>query len=166
MNELEFNYQPIGVIRSEHVEAERTPIQPAYAHDCTGHAEIYPEFTEGLSGIEGFSHLYLIFVFHRCAQKKLSVKPFLLDEEKGVFATRAPCRPNGIGLSIVELIGRQDNLLLLKGVDILDGTPLLDIKPYVGRFDRVLTKKNGWHDLVDESQAQILGRRGFRKVDR
>lgn len=165
MSELTFSYRPIGVIRSEHVEAENTPIQPVYARDCFGRAEIFPEFAEGMRGIEGFSHLYLIFHFHRCSQRKLIVKPFLLDEEKGVFTTRAPCRPNPIGLSIVELIGRQDNSLLLKGVDILDGTPLLDIKPYVGRFDRIVTEKNGWHDLVDESQAKILGRRGFRKVD-
>ncbi|GAF87189.1 unnamed protein product, partial [marine sediment metagenome] len=123
-------YRPIGVIRSEHVVAEQTPIQPAYAQGCKGLVEVCPEFEEGLRDLEGFSHLFLIYHFHQAEPAKLVVKPFLQDVERGVFATRAPCRPNAVGLSIVELVRREGNVLHLDGVDILDGTPLLDIKPY------------------------------------
>jgi tRNA-Thr(GGU) m(6)t(6)A37 methyltransferase TsaA len=153
---------PIGVIRSEHKEARQTPIQPAYAKGCQGRVEIFPQFAEGLRDLEGFSHLYLIFHFHRADSARLIVKPFLQDIERGVFATRAPCRPNAIGLSIVELIRREDNVLHLDGVDILDGTPLLDIKPYTAKFDRIAATRNGWHDEVEEATAQRLGRREYR----
>ena len=155
-------FHPIGVIRSEHVEARQTPIQPAYAKGCKGQVEIYPEFAEGLRDLEGFSHIYLIFHFNQAGPVQLVVKPFLQDVDRGVFSTRAPCRPNGIGLSIVELLGRQGNLLLLDGVDILDGTPLLDIKPYTAKFDRVATSRNGWQDEVEEATAQRLGRREYQ----
>ena len=155
-------FKPIGVIRSEHVEARRTPIQPIYAKGCKGRVEIFPEFAEGLGDLQGFSHIYLIFHFNRAGPVQLIVKPFLQDIARGVFATRAPCRPNSIGLSIVELIGRDGNVLLLDGVDILDGTPLLDIKPYSTRFDRVENTRNGWQDEVDEETAQGLGRREYK----
>jgi tRNA (adenine37-N6)-methyltransferase len=92
---------------------------------------------------------------------KLIVKPFLQDVERGVFATRAPSRPNMIGLSIVELVRREGNVLYLDGVDILDGTPLLDIKPYIARFDCVQTLRNGWQDEVDEETARKRGKRGY-----
>lgn len=154
-------FKPIGVIRSEHVEARRTPIQPIYAKGCKGRVEIFPEFAEGLRDLQGFSHIYLIFHFNRAGAVQLIVKPFLQDIARGVFATRAPCRPNGIGLSIVELIGRDGNVLLVDGVDILDGTPLLDIKPYSARFDRLENTRNGWQDEVDEETAQGLGRREY-----
>jgi tRNA-Thr(GGU) m(6)t(6)A37 methyltransferase TsaA len=155
-------FKPIGVIRSQHMEARRTPIQPIYAKGCKGRVEIFPEFTEGLSDLQGFSHIYLIFHFNQAGPVKLIVKPFLQDIARGVFSTRAPCRPNGIGLSIVELIGREGNVLLLDGVDILDGTPLLDIKPYSARFDRLENTRNGWQDEVDEESAQGLGRREYK----
>jgi tRNA-Thr(GGU) m(6)t(6)A37 methyltransferase TsaA len=156
-------YKPIGVIRSDHVAAQRTPIQPAYAKGCRGRAELLPEFGDGLRDLDGFSHLYLIYHFHRAGPVKLMVKPFLQDVERGVFSTRAPCRPNAIGLSIVELIGREGNTLHLDGLDILDGTPLLDIKPYTAKFDRIDTTRNGWQDVVDEETAGRRGRRGYRE---
>jgi tRNA-Thr(GGU) m(6)t(6)A37 methyltransferase TsaA len=158
-------FKPIGVIRSEHVEARRTPIQPIYAKGCKGRVEIFPEFAEGLRDLNGFSHIYLIFHFNQAGPVQLVVKPFLQDIARGVFSTRAPCRPNGIGLSIVELIGREGNVLLLDGVDILDGTPLLDIKPYSARFDRLDNTRNGWQDEVDEESAQGLGRREYKSGD-
>jgi tRNA-Thr(GGU) m(6)t(6)A37 methyltransferase TsaA len=96
-------YQPIGVVRSEHREAEKTPIQPVYAKGCKGCVEIFPEFAEGLRDLEGFSHIYLIYHFHQSRQVKLRVKPFLQDVDRGIFSTRAPFRPNPIGLSVVEL---------------------------------------------------------------
>jgi tRNA (adenine37-N6)-methyltransferase len=155
-------FTPIGVIRSEHVVARQTPIQPAYAKGCKGRVEIFPEFAEGLQDLEGFSHIYLIFHFNQAGPMQLIVKPFLQDVERGVFSTRAPCRPNGIGLSIVELIGREGNVLHLDCVDILDGTPLFDIKPYSAKFDRIEATRNGWQDEVDEATAKNLGRREYK----
>lgn len=156
------SFRPIGVLRSEHTEAERTPIQPAYAQGCVGRAEVFPEFADGLADLEGFSHIYIIYHFHQAPSPRLKVKPFLQDLEHGVFATRAPARPNPIGLSVVELVRREGSVLYLDGVDVLDGTPLLDIKPYTAKFDRVDTTRNGWQDSVDEVQAQERGRRGYR----
>jgi tRNA-Thr(GGU) m(6)t(6)A37 methyltransferase TsaA len=155
------SYTPIGVIRSEHSVAEKTPIQPAYAKGCPGRAEIYPEFEEGLRDLEEFSHVYLIYHLHQAASARLLVRPFLEDCEHGVFATRSPLRPNPIGLSIVELVRRESNVLYLDGVDILDGTPLLDVKPYTAKFDRIETKRNGWQDGVSEETAQRRGKRGY-----
>jgi len=153
-------YKPIGVIRSEHTKPDDTPIQPAYAKGCKGRAEIFSEYTDGLQDLEGFSHVYLIYHFHRASPVKLRVKPFLKDIERGVFSTRSPCRPNTIGLSIVELIGREGNVLHFDGVDVLDGTPLLDIKPYTAKFDHIESTRNGWQDEVDEETARLRGRRG------
>ena len=155
-------YQPIGIIRSGHLEADKTPIQPAYAQGCKGRAEIFPEFAEGLRDLEGFSHLYLIYHFHHAGHVKLSVKPFLQDVVRGLFATRAPCRPNPIGLSIVRLVKIEGTTLHLEDVDILDGTPLLDIKPYTAKFDCITTTRNGWQDAVDNGTAMQRGVRGYR----
>jgi len=154
-------YQPIGVIHSEHVVAEQTPIQSTYAKGCKGRAEVFPAYAQGLRDLEGFSHIYLIYHFHQAGPAKLLVTPFLQDVTRGVFATRAPCRPNAIGLSIVELLGRDGTTLYLDGLDVLDGTPLLDIKPYTAKFDRREPTRNGWQDEVDETEAQRRGRRGY-----
>jgi len=162
MNEVFITYKAIGVIRSEHLVVEETPIQPAYAKGCKGRAEIFPEFAEGLRDLEGFSHVYLIYHLHQAGPAKLVVRPFLQDVERGVFATRAPCRPNAIGLSVVELVCREGNVLHLDGLDILDGTPILDIKPYTAKFDRFDTTRNGWQDEISEETAQQQGRRGYR----
>jgi tRNA-Thr(GGU) m(6)t(6)A37 methyltransferase TsaA len=156
-------YEPIGVIRSEHTKPEETPIQPVYAQGCLGRAEVFPEFAAGLRDVEGFSHVYLVYHMHKADRPRLTVKPFLQDVERGVFATRAPCRPNPIGMSVVKLVRREGNVLYLDAVDVLDGTPLLDIKPYTGRFDRIETTRNGWHDEVDDETARRGGRRGCRK---
>jgi len=161
MRETAITYRPIGVIRSEHVAAEETPIQSAYAKGCKGQAEVFPEFASGLRDLEGFSHVYLIYHFHQAGPAKLMVKPFLQDIERGVFSTRAPCRPNAVGLSIVELVRREGNVLHLDGVDILDGTPLLDIKPYTAKFDCIKTARNGWQDEVDEETARRRGRQAY-----
>ena len=162
MKNSRIEHRPIGVIHSEHTAAEKTPIQPVYAKGCKGRVEVYPEFAEGLKDLGGFSHLYLLYHFHQCRKVQLTVKPFLQDVERGVFSTRAPCRPNPIGLSVVELIKMEGNILHVDGLDILDGTPLLDIKPYTAKFDLHAVKKNGWQDEVDEPTARIRGKRGFR----
>jgi tRNA (adenine37-N6)-methyltransferase len=162
MKENPIIYKPIGMIHSEHVTAEKTPIQPAYAKGCKGRVELFPEFAEGLSDLDGFSHIYLIYHLHRAGSGRLKVKPFLQDVERGVFATRSPRRPNPIGLSIVELLGREGNVLHLDCVDILDGSPLLDIKPYTAKFDCIDTTRNGWQDDIDDETARQRGRRDYK----
>jgi len=152
-------YRPIGVIRSGHAHPEKTPIQPLYAKGCQGRAEIFPEYADGLRDLEGFSPVCLLYHFHRSEPMRLIVKPFLQDVERGVFATRAPCRPNPIGLSIVELVGREDHVLHLNGLDVLDGTPLLDIKPFIPCFDRVDNPSGGWTEKIDEETACRRGQR-------
>jgi len=152
-------YHPIGVIRSPHTVRAETPIQPVYARGAEGRAEVFPEFADGLADLEGFSHVILLYHFHHAGPAKLTVTPFLEDAEHGVFATRAPCRPNPIGLSVVRLLGREGAALHLADVDVLDGTPLLDVKPYIARFDRRDGVRSGWQDRVDEPTADSRGRR-------
>lgn len=154
--------KPIGVIHSEHTVPEKTPIQPIYAAGCEGTVDVFPEYADGLKDLETFSHIYLIYHLDRAKEVRLKVKPFLQDTERGVFATRAPCRPNAIGMSIVRLIRREGNVLHVQGIDVLDETPLLDIKPYATRFDCIRTDHDGWHDEVSETDAQQLGKRDFK----
>ncbi len=123
------------------------PVQPKGAKETYATIEFKDEFTEGLKDLDGFSHVYLIYYFHKIKEPKLSVIPFndATHTPRGVFSTRTPMHPNSIGLSIVELIKVEDNIVTIKGVDILDGTPLLDIKPYIENFDRVEGEvKSGW----------------------
>jgi tRNA-Thr(GGU) m(6)t(6)A37 methyltransferase TsaA len=142
---MEIMMKPIGVIHTPLIEKRDAPIQSSRS-DIAGTVEVFPQYLEGLDGIEAFSHIYLLWVFHRSEQKiSLKVKPFLDDQVHGVFATRHPCRPNPIGLSVVQLTGRQENLLCFKGADMLDGTPLLDIKPYIPEFDIFAVEKTGWY---------------------
>lgn len=154
--------KPIGVIHSEHRHAVETPIQPVFAPDCIGRVEVFTEFAAGLKDIELYSHIYLVYHLHQAGEVRLLTKPFLQDTEHGIFATRAPWRPNPIGLSIVKLIGREGSALIIEGADILDGTPLLDIKPYSKRFDNIETQRNGWQDDVDDATAWKRGRRGYK----
>lgn len=134
--ETSLTLRPLGVVRSPFQEPEGGPIQPSGARGVAGEALIFPEYAEGLRDLEGFSHLVLLYHFHRCSKVQLTVVPFLDQQARGVFATRAPVRPNHLGLSVVRLKAVQGNTLLLEDVDILDGTPLLDIKPYVPEFDQ------------------------------
>ena len=141
----EFIMRPIGVIHSPFTDKKQTPIQPTRSQ-AVGQVEVYPEFAEGLQDIEGLSHVILLYVFHCLSGYTLRVKPFLDDALHGLFATRYPCRPNPIGLSIVRLIARHGNVLEIEGVDMLDGTPLLDIKPYVPDFDARENVRVGWYE--------------------
>lgn len=154
--------RPIGVIRSGHTDPARTPIQPAFAEGCSGRAELLPEFAEGLRDIEGFSHIYIIYHLHRAGEPRLVVTPYLDDTERGVFATRSPHRPNGIGLSVVRLVSREGSVLHLDGVDVLDGTPLLDVKPYVPAFEPHEGIRSGWQEGVSPETARTRGKRGYR----
>ena len=142
MNEI--MYKPIGVIHSSFKEPEGTPIQPTGAKGTSGTVEVFPEYAEGLKDVEGFSHIILIFHFHLSRRAPLKVKPYMDNEMRGVFATRSPSRPNPIGISVVQLIGIEDNILHIQDVDIVDGTPLLDIKPHVPEFDMREAVRVGW----------------------
>lgn len=161
MRQTSIIFNPIGIIHSEHRALEKIPIQPAYARGCKGWIEVFPEYEEGLRDLEGFSHIYLLYHFHQAGPVKLTVKPFLQDVKRGLFATRAPCRPNALGLSVVQLIRRENNILHIEDVDILDDTPLLDIKPYSSRFDCIETQHNGWQDEIAAETAAQRGRREY-----
>ena len=154
--------RPIGIIRSPHAVPEETPIQPAFARGAVGRAEVFPEFADGLDDLDGFSHIYLIYHLHKAGPARLSVIPFLDDAPHGVFATRAPSRPNPIGLSIVRLLKRDGAILHLDELDVLDGTPLLDIKPYVPRFELRTKIRTGWLETVNEDEASRRGRRKWK----
>ncbi|MBN1985958.1 MAG: tRNA (N6-threonylcarbamoyladenosine(37)-N6)-methyltransferase TrmO [Prolixibacteraceae bacterium] len=137
-------FQPIGIIYSAYTEPRGTPIQPASAKGKKGRVELFPQFEDGLLDIEGFSHLILIYYFHRSEGFQLQVKPFLDENKHGVFSTRAPFRPNPVGVSVVKLVNRNKNILEIENVDILDGTPLLDIKPYIPDFEATEQIATGW----------------------
>jgi tRNA-Thr(GGU) m(6)t(6)A37 methyltransferase TsaA len=137
-------YRPIGIIHTPFSDISGMPIQTAGARDVPGHIEIFSEYAPGLKDIEGFSHIILIYHFDRCPGPRLEVVPYLDTASHGVFSTRAPCRPNSIGLSVVRLTGRDDMVLRIMDVDMLDGTPVLDIKPYVPLFDHVEAERIGW----------------------
>ena len=141
---MRVEYQPIGVIHSPFERVEGIPIQPSHARGVKGTVELYPEFVEGLCDVDGFSHVILLYHLHESKGYRLKVVPFLDTEPRGLFATRAPKRPNPIGLSVVRLVAVEENQLLIEGVDILDGTPLLDIKPYVDDFDARGEVRVGW----------------------
>ena len=141
---MEFLMKPIGVINSPYTEKGQTPIQPTRS-EAVGHVEVFPEFSEGLQDLEGFSYIFLLYAFHQSNGYTLQVKPFLDDQMRGLFATRYPYRPNPLGLSVVRLVARRDNILDIEGVDVLDGTPLLDIKPYVPEFDVHIDVNTGWY---------------------
>jgi tRNA-Thr(GGU) m(6)t(6)A37 methyltransferase TsaA len=142
----EITYRPIGIIHSPFKEPRGTPIQPAAAWGVAGTVELFPEYVEGLADLDGFSHIILIYHFHLSRKPSLRVKPFMDDEVHGVFAVRAPSRPNPIGISAVRLVGIEGNVLHIQDVDVVDGTPLLDIKPYVPEFDVRAVEKTGWLD--------------------
>lgn len=142
MNEIK--YKPIGIIHSQFKEPRGTPVQPTAAKGIKGTVEVFTNYAEGLKDIEGFSHIILIYHFHLAKGSSLKMKPYMDNKIHGVFSTRAPSRPNPIGISIVRLVMVEKNLLHIQDVDIVDGTPLLDIKPYVPAFDVRRVKKIGW----------------------
>ncbi len=141
---MEIVYHPIGIIHSPFKDPKGMPIQPTAAKGVKGEVEIFEEYIEGLKDLDGFSHIILIYHLHLSKGYLLIVKPFLDNEFRGVFATRAPRRPNPIGLSVVRLNGIKGNRLYIEDVDIVDGTPLLDIKPYIPQFDLRKVEKIGW----------------------
>ena len=140
----EIKYKPIGVIHSPFKEATGTPIQPTDGKGIRGTVEIFPEFAKGLKDVDGFSHLILIYHFHLSGETSLEIKPYMDNQAHGIFAMRGPSRPNPIGISVVRLVKVEKRILHIQDVDIVDGTPLLDIKPYVPEFDIREVEKIGW----------------------
>lgn len=151
---MEITFYPIGVVHSPFKVLSDMPIQPVGDHCESGIVEIFDEFTEGLKDIDGFSHIMLIYYFHRVEERALRVIPFLDKQQRGIFATRAPVRPNPIGLSVVRLVERTGSKLKVDDLDILDGTPLLDIKPYIPEFDHRPEAAIGWLEDARGRAAQ------------
>ena len=144
MNQITVN--PIGKIHSPYKNAKNIPIQGRFLEEKTAYAEILPEFKEGLKDLEEFSHAILIYHFHKEKEEKLTAQPYLEKVNHGIFAVRSPYRPNRIGFSIVKIEDVTDNKLYFSQVDLFDGTPLIDIKPYVEHFDKRTNVKSGWID--------------------
>ena len=154
MNIKEIRYKPIGIIHTPFKEPVGTPIQPSAAKGVEGTVIVFPEYVEGLQDLENFSHIILVYHFHLSKGYSLKVTPYMDTRSHGVFSTRAPSRPNPIGISTVRLLRIEENILYVKDVDIVDGTPLLDIKPYVPDFDVYNAFKIGWLEKNVEKLPQ------------
>jgi len=155
-------FSSIGTIRSPWTDIVGMPIQPSGARGIPGSVEVFPEYSEGLKDIEGFDRLFLIYAFHRSVSYDLATTPFLDSTPRGVFATRSPRRPNAIGLSCVRLKEHKGNILIVEDIDILDGTPVLDIKPYVPEFDCYPDSACGWLQNVAKNAQTTRSDERFR----
>jgi tRNA-Thr(GGU) m(6)t(6)A37 methyltransferase TsaA len=154
MEEMQISYTQIGTIHSPFTDLADMPIQPTSGISAPGTAHLHPQFTPALQDLEGFSHVILIYHFHQASRVDLTVTPFMDSEPRGIFATRAPNRPNPIGISVVTLQKIEGAVLHLENVDILNGTPLLDIKPYVPKFDAPRDVRDGWLGREDADVRQ------------
>jgi len=155
-------YTPIGTFHSPHTDIAGMPIQPAGARGIQGHIVIDDRYADGLADLGGFSHIILLYHFHRAGASKLTVTPFLDNTPRGVFATRSPNHPNPIGLSVVTLLKVAGPRLDIEDVDILDGTPLIDIKPYVPRFDHRKNTRTGWLEKGEQNVGRKRADDRFR----
>jgi len=153
----------IGIIQTPFKDIDGMPVQPSGARDVPGQLVLYPQYEEGLCDLDGFSHLILLYHFHLSKGYRLTVKPFLDTVQRGLFATRAPRRPNPIGLSIVRLNRIDGRILHILDVDMLDGTPLLDIKPYVPTFDIRSDVRAGWLEQSQERSTSLKSDQRFRE---
>jgi len=151
---MKISLQPIGIIHSQFHATAGMPIQPPMAKGVEGSVEIFEEFATGLKDLSGFDRIWLLYWLHRASPVQLSVTPYLDTQPRGLFATRAPCRPNPIGLSNVRLLAVKGSVLRVADLDVLDGTPLLDIKPYVPRFDHFDVTRCGWLDAVPNTAVE------------
>lgn len=156
------NIKPIGKIQTPFNSIEDMPIQPKGAKDVEGIVILDEKFQEGLKDLDGFSHVYLIYNFHEVKREELTVTPFMDTQQRGVFSTRSPLRPNHIGLSIVKLKKVEDNKIFVDGIDVLNGTPLLDIKPFIEKFDGVKDSKSGW---LKASQEDVINKRSDKRFE-
>lgn len=158
-----FTIRPIGTIFTPFKDSQGTPIQAGAAQGVAGRVEVFPEFADGLKDLEGFSHLLLLYYFHLSRNFSLTVKPFLDNEERGVFATRAPARPNPLGLSLVRLKLREGTTLHVLDVDMINATPLLDIKPFVPEFDCRPEARIGWMTGKVQRMGEVKDDGRFRR---
>ncbi len=155
MGTIEFH--PIGYIKTPHKTLENMPIQPAGAKTVKGKIEILPEYMEGLLDIEGFSHITLFYHLHKVKEYKLKVTPFMDTKQHGIFACKSPTRPNALGMSTVKLLAVEGNTLYVEEVDMLDGTPLIDIKPYWPQYDSRENVRVGWlENQTPELSAEVM----------
>jgi tRNA-Thr(GGU) m(6)t(6)A37 methyltransferase TsaA len=146
--------QAIGTIHTPFDTLEDMPIQPKGAEEVIGTIELEEQYSAGLADLDGFSHIYLLYRFHMAKRTALTVTPFMDTSPRGVFSTRSPLRPNHIGISIVRLIGVEKNIITVQGIDVLNGSPLLDIKPYIAAFDSVQQSRSGWMKGSEEEVAR------------
>jgi len=153
---MKIELEPIGVIRTPFKSLKGMPIQPAGAAGVKGRVEVFEPFHAGLEDLDGFSHVVLLYFFHRSRGFDLKVVPYMDTKTRGLFSTRAPRRPNAIGFSVVQLDRIEDGALHVQNVDVLDNTPLLDIKPYVHEFDAAVELRAGW---LDKARKTVSGRR-------
>lgn len=153
-------FEPIGIIHSPYTKLHGMPIQPSAARGVEGRVEVDKKYIQALSDLEGFSHIYLLYHFHLAKSHQLKVIPFLDDQERGLFATRAPKRPNPIGLSVVKLIRVEGHILHVENIDVVDGTPLLDIKPFVSEMEAVKDLRIGWLEKhISKISSQLSDKR-------
>jgi len=136
--------ESIGTIQTPYTSLEKMPIQPKGAQEVIASINIKREYAKGLKDLEGFSHIYLIYYFHEAKRSELEVIPFMDTQSRGVFSTRSPLRPSHIGMSLTQLVSVNDNIVTIRGIDVLDGTPLLDIKPYIPQFESLDDVRTGW----------------------
>ncbi len=156
---MKLELSPIGIIHTPYKEPKGAPIQGVFAKDAEGTVEILPEYAEGLNDLDGFSHIILLYYFHKSNGYSLLCRPFLDNTERGLFATRAPRRPNPIGLSIIKLLKIEGHTLTIGAPDMLDGTPLLDIKPYIDAFDKRENVKTGWYEKAENMSQTVADER-------
>lgn len=152
---MRIHYHPIGIIHSPFKKMPGTPIQSAFSKDGEGTVELFPQFTEGLKDLKGFSHIILIYHFHKSKGYDLLCRPFLDEVKRGLFPTRAPRRPNPIGLSIVRLRKIRGTTLSVDSLDVLDETPLIDIKPYIPQFDALTSSQVGWFEKALQKNMHL-----------
>ena len=159
---MEIKFKPIGIIHSPYTKLHDMPIQPSAASGVKGRVEVDEKYLPALSDLEGFSHIYLLYHFHLAKSYQLKVIPFLDDQERGLFATRAPKRPNPIGLSVVKLIRVEGHILHVENIDIINGTPLLDIKPYIREMEAAKDIRIGWLEKHASKIDSQLSDKRFR----
>ncbi len=145
---MDITFRPIGIIHSTFNNLEEMPIQPTDEASGSGIVEIFPQFIDGLKDLEGFSHIYLVYYFHKVQIPSLTVIPLLDMVPRGIFATRAPNRPNPIGISLVEVVRIENNLIYVDRLDVLNKTPLLDIKPFIPSLEPANGIRTGWLEHV------------------
>ena len=154
-------FKSIGTIHTPHKTKDGIPIQSKYAKGIKGTIRLKKKYINGLLDLNGFSHIYLLYFFHKSEGYKLQVIPFLDKVVHGVFSTRAPRRPNAIGISVVKLININDNILEIEDVEMIDGTPLLDIKPYIPEFDSYKVEKTGWFNKIINNHKKVISDNRF-----